>query len=82
MPLLKRLNFDQSKINEVISGINSLIQLPDPVGTTLAATELDDGLVLYKVSCPIGVIGIIFESRRMPWFRFLPWLSRVGTLCC
>jgi glutamate-5-semialdehyde dehydrogenase len=63
MPLLKRLNFDQSKINEVISGINSLIQLPDPVGTTLAATELDDGLVLYKVSCPIGVIGIIFESR-------------------
>ncbi|NLC07997.1 MAG: glutamate-5-semialdehyde dehydrogenase [Syntrophomonadaceae bacterium] len=63
MPLLKRLNFDQSKINEVISGINSLIQLPDPVGTTLAATELDDGLELYKVSCPIGVIGVIFESR-------------------
>ena len=62
-PLLKRLNFDQSKIAEVISGINSLIQLPDPVGVTMAATELDQGLVLYQVNCPIGVIGVIFESR-------------------
>ena len=62
-PLLKRLKFDQSKITDVITGIESLIKLDDPVGITLTATELDKGLELYKVSCPIGVIGVIFESR-------------------
>lgn len=61
--LLKRLKFDEQKLNEVIQGINSLIKLEEPVGKTLMATELDEGLELYKVSCPIGVIGIIFESR-------------------
>ncbi|NJD03343.1 MAG: glutamate-5-semialdehyde dehydrogenase [Ruminiclostridium sp.] len=62
-PLLKRLKFDDTKITDVIDGINSLAGLPDPIGKTLQATELDDGLELFKVSCPIGVIGIIFESR-------------------
>ena len=62
-PLLKRLKFDQSKIDEVCKGLESLIGLPDPVGKTLSATELDKGLELYQVSCPIGVIGVIFESR-------------------
>ena len=62
-PLIKRLKFDQNKITETVDGINSLIQLADPVGKTLLATELDDGLELYKVTCPIGVIGVIFESR-------------------
>ena len=62
-PLLKRLNFDQTKIDEVCAGLESLIKLHDPVGQTITATELDHGLELYKVSCPIGVIGVIFESR-------------------
>jgi glutamate-5-semialdehyde dehydrogenase len=62
-PLLKRLRFDEAKITEAVEGINSLVALPDPVGATLSATELDQGLELYKVSCPIGVIGVIFESR-------------------
>lgn len=62
-PLLKRLKFDEGKLNDVVAGIKSLIGLPDPIGETLAATELDQGLELYKVSCPIGVIGMIFESR-------------------
>lgn len=62
-PLLKRLKFDEEKIQGVIDGIESLIKLEDPVGETLSATELDQGLELYKVSCPIGVIGVIFESR-------------------
>lgn len=61
--LLKRLKFDQAKITQSREGIESLIRLPDPVGTTLAATELDTGLELFKVSRPIGVIGVIFESR-------------------
>ncbi len=62
-PLLKRLKFDQSKLLEACDGIDSLIDLPDPVGNTLSALELDKGLELYKVSRPIGVIGVIFESR-------------------
>lgn len=62
-PLLKRLKFDESKIQEVISGINSLISLEDPVGKTLLSTQLDNELELYRVTCPIGVIGVIFESR-------------------
>ena len=73
-PLLKRLKFDENKIADVIAGIESLIKLDDPVGKTLLATELDEGLELYKVSCPIGVIGIIFESRPDA-------LVQISTLC-
>lgn len=73
-PLLKRLRFDEEKIAGVIEGIHSLIKLEDPVGKTLLATELDDGLELYKVTCPIGVIGVIFESRPDA-------LVQIATLC-
>ena len=62
-PLLKRLKFDETKLNDVRSGIEGLIGLPDPVGKKLLHTTLNDGLELYKVTCPIGVIGVIFESR-------------------
>lgn len=73
-PLMKRLKFDEAKVNDVIDGVNSLIKLEDPVGKTLSTTELDDGLKLYKVTCPIGVIGIIFESRPDA-------LVQISTLC-
>ena len=62
-PLIKRLKFDAGKLQEVLGGIETLIAMPDPVGTTISAKELDSGLELYQVSCPIGVIGVIFESR-------------------
>lgn len=62
-PLLKRLHFGHNKIKETVDGLKSLIRLEDPVGRTLSALELDQGLELYKVSCPIGVIGVVFESR-------------------
>jgi len=61
--LVKRLKFDASKLKAAISGIESLIKLDDPVGKTLECTELDTGLELYRISCPIGVLGIVFESR-------------------
>ncbi len=73
-PILKRLNFDENKIEDVINGIDSLINLNDPVGKTLAATELDEGLELYKISSPLGVIGVIFESRPDA-------LVQISTLC-
>ena len=62
-PLLKRLRFDEKKIKEACEGLEALITLPDPVGVTLSAMELDDGLELFKVTSPLGVIGVIFESR-------------------
>ncbi|MCK5162941.1 MAG: glutamate-5-semialdehyde dehydrogenase [Desulfobacula sp.] len=62
-PLMKRLRFDRTKISETCDGIESLIKLEDPVGKTLSAMELDKGLTLFKVSRPIGVIGVVFESR-------------------
>ncbi len=73
-PLLKRLAFDQKKLDGVIDGIRSLLNLPDPVGKVLGKTELDDGLTLTQVTCPIGVIGIIFESRPDA-------LVQISTLC-
>lgn len=63
LPLRRRLKFDEEKVEEVCAGIRSLIRLEDPVGRTLRATRLDSGLELYKVTCPIGVICVIFESR-------------------
>ena len=62
-PLLKRLKFDEGKLADVCQGLLSLAQLPDPIGHTQMSRELMPGLDLYRVSCPIGVIGVIFESR-------------------
>lgn len=73
-PLLKRLKFDEAKLQDAIDGIQSLIGLEDPVGKTMLATELDEGLELYRVTCPIGVIGVIFESRPDA-------LVQISTIC-
>ncbi len=73
-PLLKRLKFDEASIVDVVEGIESLIDLEDPVGKTLLATGMDEGLELYKTTCPIGVIGVIFESRPDA-------LVQISTLC-
>lgn len=61
--VMKRLKFDQHKLEDVIKGIQDLIRLPDPLVKVQLARELDEGLELYRVTCPIGVIGIIFEAR-------------------
>ncbi|MDK2892675.1 MAG: glutamate-5-semialdehyde dehydrogenase [Methanohalophilus sp.] len=61
--LVDRLKVDDNKIDSMIAGIKDVIKLNDPTGETLQCLELDKGLVLYKVSCPIGLIGVIFESR-------------------
>jgi glutamate-5-semialdehyde dehydrogenase len=61
--LVKRLKVDDTKIDEMIAGIRDVLKFEDPVGKTLSALELDSGLELYQVSCPIGLIGVIFESR-------------------
>lgn len=61
--LVDRLKVSNSKIDGMISGIRDVIKLEDPSGRTMRTLELDTGLDLYQVSCPIGLIGVIFESR-------------------
>jgi glutamate-5-semialdehyde dehydrogenase len=62
-PVIRRLKFDEHKLADVISGIRDLISLRDPVGKLLSRRQLDTQLILEQVTCPIGVIGVIFESR-------------------
>lgn len=62
-PLISRLRFGESKLKRVVEGLNALAALPDPLGHVQYANELAEGLRLYRVSCPIGVVGVIFESR-------------------
>lgn len=62
-PLLGRLKFREEKLQAVVDGLLALAELPDPIGETTLSRELTEGLKLYRVTCPIGVIGVIFESR-------------------
>ncbi len=62
-PLLHRLLFGEEKMEQVRRGLLSLAALPDPIGQTVFCNEITEGLKLYRVTCPIGVLGIIFESR-------------------
>jgi glutamate-5-semialdehyde dehydrogenase len=62
-PLISRLTLTPSKVQGMAQGIQSVSRLPNPVGVQEKTTELDKGLILTRVSCPIGVIGAIFESR-------------------
>lgn len=61
--VLKRLLFDEKKLAGVRLGISDVVKLPDPVGKVTEKRELDEGLVLQRVTVPIGTIGMIFESR-------------------
>lgn len=61
--MLARLQVSERGVGEMAAHIRDVARLADPLGRRLAATELDDGLVLYKESCPLGVVGIVFESR-------------------
>ncbi|HVH71922.1 MAG TPA: glutamate-5-semialdehyde dehydrogenase, partial [Candidatus Dormibacteraeota bacterium] len=61
--MLARLRISERAVGEMATRVRDVARLPDPLGRRLATTELDDGLVLYKESCPLGVIGIVFESR-------------------
>ena len=58
-----RLKLDENKMRDMIQGIRDVKSLEDPVNKKLWAMGMDTGLDLYRVSCPIGVIGVIFEAR-------------------
>ena len=62
--LVKRLDLSSDeKWNSMLQGITDVANLPDPTGKVTYATKLDDELELYRVTCPIGVLLVIFEAR-------------------
>lgn len=62
-PLVHRLVFDEAKLAQTSDGLRALAALPDPLCGTTYSMEITEGLSLYRVICPIGVIGVVFESR-------------------
>jgi glutamate-5-semialdehyde dehydrogenase len=61
--LVHRLHLTPAKLADLVAGLRQLAAAPDPVGRVTLSTTLDDGLVLERVTCPIGVVGVIFEAR-------------------
>ncbi|MBD2205415.1 glutamate-5-semialdehyde dehydrogenase [Calothrix sp. FACHB-1219] len=62
-PLYKRLQLDAHKLRDAIAGVRDVGKLADPVGKVQIHREIDTGLILKRISCPLGVLGIIFEAR-------------------
>ena len=60
---LERLRLTDRKIDEMARSMRAVADLPEPVGRVLQRTELDKGLVLEKITCPLGVLAVIFEAR-------------------
>ena len=61
--LMKRLKASEAGVQEMAMRVRDVAAIEDPLSHTLATTELDEGLTLYKVPCPLGVVAVIFESR-------------------
>lgn len=72
--VMKRLKFNEGKLSDCLNGIDQLISLNDPLGKITLSRELDEGLTLKRITCPIGVIGVIFEARPDA-------LVQISTLC-
>lgn len=62
-PLYKRLQLDEHKLRDAIAGVRDVGKLDDPVGKVQIHREIDTGLILKRITCPLGVLGIIFEAR-------------------
>lgn len=58
-----RLKLDENKLRDMIQGVEDVAKLDDPVNKTFWSKDIADGITLKKISCPIGVIGVIFEAR-------------------
>ncbi len=62
-PLLRRLELSERKIAQMAGGVRAVAALPDPLGVARMATMLDEELTLRRITCPLGVIAAVFESR-------------------
>lgn len=74
LSIFNRLKLDENKMIDIISGIKDVVKLEDPINKVLLETELDDNLLLKKISCPIGLIAVIFEARP-------DVISQISSLC-
>lgn len=74
LSMFNRLKLDENKMIDIISGIKDIVKLEDPINKVLLETELDDNLLLKKISCPIGLIAVIFEARP-------DVISQISSLC-
>ncbi|MGH9687019.1 MAG: glutamate-5-semialdehyde dehydrogenase [Candidatus Acidiferrales bacterium] len=72
--MLARLRVTERGIAQMAKLVREVAALSDPLGKRLTATELDNGLLLIKESCPLGVVGVIFESRP----DVVPQLASLG----
>ena len=61
--MIDRLRLNKERIDDIAQGVKEIIAMPDPVGKVLSGSKLSNGLDISKVTVPLGVIGIIFESR-------------------
>jgi glutamate-5-semialdehyde dehydrogenase len=76
--LAQRLKLTNEKIQTVVAGLQALAAAEDPLGTLLARTQLDEGLVLDKIAVPLGVLCVIFESRPDVFYQVLGLALRTG----
>lgn len=80
-PLLSRLSLDEKKLEGLVEGLRALRALPDPVGRETLRTELAPGLVLSRRTCPIGTIGVVFESRPDALVQISSLCLKSGNAC-
>lgn len=79
--MIDRLLLDEKRIRGMAEGIREAAELPDPVGVTLEKTVRPNGLVIEKRSVPVGVIGIIYESRPNVTSDAAALCFRSGNVC-
>lgn len=60
---IERLTLNEERVDGIVSAVEYLVELPDPCGKVLSGTTRPNGLIIQKVSVPLGVIGMIYESR-------------------
>lgn len=79
--VIKRLKFDEGKLKSVTEGIDILVGLADPVGEVTLKRQMSEGLVMERVSTPIGVIGVIFEARPDALVQIAALCIKSGNMC-
>ncbi|MGE5655460.1 MAG: glutamate-5-semialdehyde dehydrogenase [Actinomycetota bacterium] len=76
--LYNRLKLDEVKLRSAIAGVRDVAKLPDPVGAVQVHRELDAGLILKRITCPLGVLGVIFEARPEAFIQIVALAIKSG----
>ena len=79
--LYSRLKLDSTKLKGAIIGVRDVGKLADPVGQIQIHRELDAGLIMHRVSCPVGVLGVIFEARPDAVIQIASLAIKSGNSC-